>query len=125
MQKNRAPAVEQGPRLHGKISSCHILPTDSEAEFLDEIQTKVLRVFLLAIRSHLYLYSLHFALRFIFLQNSRNLLQSLWCVSVYCTVKEKEGNHTPFPMVSEIHTETSSLKTLQIMPGNLKEIVRS
>ena len=36
----------------------------TEAEFLDEIQTEVLRVFLLAIHSHLY----SFALRFIFLQ---------------------------------------------------------
>ncbi len=35
-----------------------------EAEFLDEIQTKVLRAFLLAIHSHLYSY----ALRFLFLQ---------------------------------------------------------
>ena len=38
--------------------------TLAEAEFLDEIQTKVFRVFLLAIHSHLY----SFALRFIFLQ---------------------------------------------------------
>jgi hypothetical protein len=36
----------------------------SEAEFLDEIQTKVLRVFLLVILIHLY----SFALRFLFLQ---------------------------------------------------------
>ncbi len=36
-----------------------------EAEFLDEIKTKVLRVFLHAIHGHLY----SFALRFIFLQN--------------------------------------------------------
>ncbi len=35
-----------------------------EAEFLDEIQRKVLEVFLLAILSHLY----NLALRFIFLQ---------------------------------------------------------
>jgi hypothetical protein len=35
-----------------------------EAAFLDEIQTKVLRVFLLVIHSHLY----SFALTFIFLQ---------------------------------------------------------
>jgi hypothetical protein len=35
-----------------------------EAEFWDEIQTKVLRVFLFAIHSHLY----RFALRFLFLQ---------------------------------------------------------
>jgi hypothetical protein len=36
----------------------------TEAEFLDEIQTKVLRVFLLTIHSHLY----RFVLRFLFLQ---------------------------------------------------------
>jgi hypothetical protein len=33
---------------------------DPEAEFLDEIQTKVLRVFLLAIHSHLYDVALRF-----------------------------------------------------------------
>ncbi len=37
---------------------------NTETEFLDEIQTKILRVFLLAIHSHLY----SFALRFQFLQ---------------------------------------------------------
>jgi hypothetical protein len=52
---------------------CHT----TEAEFLDEIQTKVLRVFLLAIHSHLY----SFALRFPSLQ-TRNLLQFLLCVTV-------------------------------------------
>jgi hypothetical protein len=36
----------------------------TDAEFLDKIQTKVLRVFLLAIKIHLY----SFALRFLFLQ---------------------------------------------------------
>ncbi len=36
----------------------------AEVEFLDEIQTKVLRVLLLAIHSHLY----NFVLRFLFLQ---------------------------------------------------------
>jgi hypothetical protein len=36
----------------------------TEAELLDEIQTKVLRIFLLANHSHLY----SFALRFLFLQ---------------------------------------------------------
>jgi hypothetical protein len=40
------------------------LRSGTEAEFLDEVQTKVLRVFLLAI--HLY----SFALRFIFLQTN-------------------------------------------------------
>jgi hypothetical protein len=32
-------------------------------------------------------------------------------------------NHTPFPMVSEIDTETSNLRTLKIMPRNLNKIV--
>jgi hypothetical protein len=45
-----------------------------EAEFLDEIQTKVLRVFLLAIHSHLY----SFALRFLFLQTHATIPSSLW-----------------------------------------------
>jgi hypothetical protein len=39
---------------------------NSEAEFLDKIQTIVLRVFLLVIHSHFYMYS--FALRSLFLQ---------------------------------------------------------
>jgi hypothetical protein len=37
-----------------------------EAEFLDEINTEVFRIFLLAIHSHLY----SFALRFLFLQTT-------------------------------------------------------
>jgi hypothetical protein len=43
--------------------SCFYSTLHTEAEFLDEIQTKFLRVFLLAIYSHLY----RFALRFLFL----------------------------------------------------------
>jgi hypothetical protein len=34
-------------------------------------------------------------------------------------------NHIPFPMIEEIHTETSSLRILKIRSRNLKEIVRS
>jgi hypothetical protein len=67
----------------------------SEAEFSDEIQTKVLRVFLLAIHSHAY----SFALRFIFLQTHATSYS-------YCTpVKEKGGkpdrkeNNIPFAMI--------------------------
>jgi hypothetical protein len=42
--------------------------------------------------------------------------------SFYSSVsKEKRGK----PMVSEIHTETSTLRTLKIMPRNLKEILSS
>jgi hypothetical protein len=58
-----------------------------EAEFWNEI----LRVFLLAIHGHLY----SFALR-----KEENLIE----------------NHIPFPMVQEIHTENSNLRTVKIMP---------
>ncbi len=64
-----------------------------EAEFMDEIQTKVLRVFLLTIHSHLY----SFALRFIFLQTYAT------SYSFYSSVKEDNliENHTPFPIVKK------------------------
>jgi hypothetical protein len=51
-----------------------------EAEFLDEIQTKVLRVFILAIHSHLY----SFALRFIFLQTHTTSYSFYSSVTVHC-----------------------------------------
>jgi hypothetical protein len=78
----------------------------SEAEFLNEIQTKV---FLLAIHSHPY----SFALRFLFLQTHAT------SNSFYCSGGKEENlikNHTPFPTVYEIYTEISSLRTLKIMP---------
>ncbi len=53
------------------VSSVYTL--QSRGEYLDEIQTKVLRVFLLAIHSQLY----SFALIFLFLQTHANLLQFL------------------------------------------------
>jgi hypothetical protein len=71
--------------------------TSTEAEFLDEIQTKV---FLLAIHSHFY----SFALIFLFLQTHATSYS--FYSSVFYTVKEKGGkpvrkveNHIPFPMV--------------------------
>jgi hypothetical protein len=60
-------------------SSCFDYPRP-EAEFLDEIQTKVLRVFILAIHSHLY----SFVLRFIFLQTYATPLTVLQFS--YCTL---------------------------------------
>jgi hypothetical protein len=53
---------------------------------LDEIQTIVLRVLFRAIHSHIY----SFALRFLFLQNSRNLLR-ISTVELLYSVKKKEG----------------------------------
>ncbi len=51
-----------------------------EAEFLDEIQTKVLRVFLLAIHSHLY----SFALRFMFLRTHPTSYRFYSSFTIHC-----------------------------------------
>jgi hypothetical protein len=75
------------------------MPESTEAEF----QTKVLRVFLFAIHSHLY----SFSLRFLSLQTHATSYSFCSSVTVHCT---------PFPMVYEIHTETSSLRTLARKP---------
>jgi hypothetical protein len=84
---------------------------------LDEIQTKVLRVFLLAIHSHLY----SFALRFLFFKLTQPLMISI--VQLLYTVKEKGGkpDRKPYPL----HTKTSSLRTLKITPKNLNKTVSS
>jgi hypothetical protein len=67
------------------------LPAYTEAELLDEILTKVLRVFLLAIRSHLY----SFALRFIFLQT--HATSCGFYSALVNTVKEKGGKPHTLP----------------------------
>jgi hypothetical protein len=53
-----------------------------EVEFLDEIRTKVLRVLLVAIHSHLY----SFALSFLFLKNHTTFNSS---VTLHCKRKRK------------------------------------
>jgi hypothetical protein len=95
-----------------------------EAKFLDEIQTKIFRVFLVAIQSHLY----SFAFRFLFLQTHAT------CYSFYSallfTIKEKGGepDRKPHPFLYGLRNPYRNLKSensLKIMPRNLKEIVRS
>jgi hypothetical protein len=80
----------------------------TEAEFLDEIQAKVLRVFLLAIHSKLYT---ALPLEIYISSNPHNLLQFL--AQLLYTVKEKGDNlienHTPLSMVAGILTESSRL----------------
>jgi len=94
-----------------------------EAEFLDVIGTKVLRVFLLAIKNPLY----SFALIFLFLQTHATSY-SLYSALFY-TVKEKEGkpDRKPHPLPYGLRNlyRNSSQRTLNIMPRNLKEIVCS
>jgi hypothetical protein len=58
----------------------------TEAEFLDKIQTKVLRVALLAIHRHLY----SFALRYLFIQ-THAISYSFYSAVILYTVKEKGG----------------------------------
>jgi hypothetical protein len=91
LQKRKEMKIQQHYELH-------MLPcAATEAEFLDEIRTKVLKVFLLAIHSHLY----SFALRFLFLQTHATSYSFYSSVQLLYTVKKKGGNlienHTPFP----------------------------
>jgi hypothetical protein len=95
-----------------------------EVEFLDILHTKVLRVFLLAIRSHLF----SFAWRFLFLQTHATSYS--FCSVLLYTVKEKGGkpdreNHTPLLYGLRNPYRNSSLRTLKVKPRKLKEIVRS
>ncbi len=79
-----------------------------EAEFLDEIQTKVWRVYLLAIHRHLYNTALPWGY-YLFKTHATSYYKVI--------IKEKERK----PMVLQSHTETSILRTLR----NLKENVCS
>jgi hypothetical protein len=64
---------------------------------MDDIWTEVLRVFHLAIHSHLY----SFALRFIYLQTHATSYSFHSSVTVHCKGEEENliENHTPFSMV--------------------------
>jgi hypothetical protein len=76
----------------------HALIKHPEAEFLDEIQTKIFRVFLLAFHIHFYMYSF-FALRLLFLQTHATSYSFYSSVFVHVKEKGKENlieNHTPF-----------------------------
>jgi hypothetical protein len=81
----------------------------SEVEFLDEIQTKVLKVFLLAIHSHLY----NFALRFILLQTHATSLTISTSQLLYCNVKEKGGkpDRKPNPLPNGLRNLCRNLKS--------------
>jgi hypothetical protein len=87
---------------------CLVLGQDRpEAEFLDEIQTKVLRVCLLDIQSHLY----SFALRFLFLQLTQNLTVSTF--HLLYTIKEKGGkpDGKPHPLLLGLRNPYRNLKS--------------
>jgi hypothetical protein len=75
-------------------TNSNTLAGNSEAEFLDEIQTKILRVFILAVRRHLY----SFDLKFLFLQTHATSYSFL--SELLDTVKEKGGkpDRRPHPL---------------------------
>ncbi len=90
-----APPTTSGAGL-GADLLYHVF-SSAEAEFLDAIQTKVLKVFLLAMHSHLYSFAL------IFICFSFQLTQHLtyfYGSQLLYTVKEKGGkpNRKPYPL---------------------------
>jgi hypothetical protein len=88
---------------------------------LDEIQTEVLRVFLLAIHSHLY----SLALRFFKLTQPLTVST----VQLLYTVKEKgvKPDRKPYPLPYGLRNQCRNLcsENSQDMPLNLNKIVRS
>jgi hypothetical protein len=78
-----------------------------EAEFLDEIQTKVFRVFLLVIHSHLY----NFAFEFLFLQTHTTSYS--FYSELLSTVKEKGGkpDRKPYPLPYDLINPYRNLKS--------------
>jgi hypothetical protein len=79
----------------------------SEAEFFDEIQTKVSRVFLLPVQNDVY----SFALRFLFLQTPATSY-SVYSALVY-TVKEKVGkpDRKPHPLSCGLRNPCRNFKS--------------
>ena len=71
--------------VSGRFRKC--LGQCSEAEFLDKILTKVLRVFLLAIHNHIY----SFALRFLFLETHTTSHSFYSSVTVHCKGESKKS----------------------------------
>jgi hypothetical protein len=85
-EKEKANIIDELKRLTTDISIQVNLPPSPEAEFLDENQTRVSRVFLLAIHSHLY----SFALRFLFLQTHTTSCSFYSSVTEHCKGERRE-----------------------------------
>ncbi len=79
--------------------------TTLEAEFLDEIQTKVFKVFLLTIHRHLY----SFALRFLFLQI--HATSYYFYSKITCTVKDPGVKPLPPPPPYVLRNPYRNLKS--------------
>ncbi len=95
-----------------------VLYVYTEAKFLDESQTKDLRVFLLAIQSHLY----SFALRFLFLQT--HVTSYSFCSALLYTVKEKGGkpDRKPHPLPRNPYRNLKSENSQDYAQKNPKKL---
>jgi hypothetical protein len=81
-----------------------VASTKSEAEFLDELQTKVFRVFLLAIHSHFY----NFALRFIFLQTHATSYSFDSSATFHFKEKGGKADRKPYPLPNGLRNYTET-----------------
>jgi hypothetical protein len=81
--------------------------THTEAKFLDKIQTKVLRVFLLAIHSHIY----SLALRFLFLQTHATSYIFYSSVTVHCKGKRGKPDRKTNPLSFGLRNLYRNLKS--------------
>ncbi len=90
---------KEGTDCHTELGLLRLSAFCSEVKFLDEIQTKVLRVFLLAIHSHLYT-----ALPWDFYSssNSHNLLQFLQFITAQCKGERKKTWWLKLDFVKEV-----------------------
>jgi hypothetical protein len=78
-----------------------------EAEFLDEIQTRVLRVFLLTVHSHLY----SFALRILFLQSHTTSYSFHSSVTVYGKGERRKLDRKPYALPYGLRNPYRNLKS--------------
>ncbi len=93
------------PPLSGPFS--HPTYCCTEAEFSDEIQAKVLRVFLLAIHSHLY----SFALRFLFFQSHATSYSFYRSFTVHFKGKRRKTLRKPHPLQYGLRNPFRNLKS--------------
>jgi hypothetical protein len=81
--------------------------SQTEAEFLDKIQTKVLRVALLSIHSHLY----SFASRFLFLQTHATSYDFHSSVTVHWKKKGGKPGGKPYPLPYGLRNQYRNLES--------------
>ncbi len=90
-----------------KVTTAHFCRYCTEAQFLDEIQTKVLRVFLPAIHRHLF----NFALRFLFLQTNATSYSFYSSVTAHCKGERRKPDRKLYPLTYGLSNLYRNLKS--------------